>query len=141
MVRYEIEKMIFDNKVTVEELPEIWNKKYEEYLGLTPSTDTEGVLQDIHWANGSFGYFPSYALGTAVAAQIQNHMRKIMPLEQYLEEGNFEPINEYLKEHVHQYGKTKNTNEILMAMTGEEFNPAYYIEYLKNKFETLYKNL
>lgn len=141
MVRYEIEKMIFENKVSVEELPKLWNEKYEEYLGVCPQNDAEGILQDIHWATGAFGYFPSYALGTAIAAQIQAHLKQVMPLEQYLEEGNFEPINDYLKEHIHCYGKTKTTNEILQDMMGEAFNPQYYIEYLKEKYNTLYKEL
>lgn len=141
MVRYEIEKMIFEDQITAEELPSVWNQKMEEYLGITPDTDAEGVLQDIHWANGAFGYFPSYALGTAVAAQIAAHLSSVMPLSQYLEEGNFEPINEYLKEHIHRFGKLKNTNEILKDMMGEEFNPQYYIDYLKEKFTSLYENL
>ena len=141
MVRYEVEKMIFDGSVSVDELPEIWNKKYEEYLGVTPENNAQGVLQDIHWATGAFGYFPSYALGTAIAAQIQAHLRTVMPLDQYLIEGNFEPINNYLKDHIHCFGKTKTTNEILKGMMNETFNPQYYIDYLKNKYTTLYKDL
>ena len=141
MVRYEVEKLIFEDQVTVDQLPEIWNKKYEEYLGVTPSTDAEGVLQDIHWATGAFGYFPSYALGTAIAAQIEAHLRTVMPLETYLSEGNFEPINNYLKDQIHCYGKTKNTQELLLGMMNEDFNPQYYVDYLKNKFTSLYKDL
>ena len=141
MVRYEVEKIIFGGDVSIEELPSIWNKKYEEYLGICPETDSEGILQDIHWAGGSFGYFPSYALGTAIAAQIQAHLRRVMPLEKYLEDGNFEPINAYLAEHIHQYGKTKTTNELLIDMMGEGFNPQYYVDYLKEKYTALYKDL
>ena len=141
MVRYEVEKMIFEDKVSVEDLPEIWNTKYEEYLGIRPSNNKEGVLQDIHWATGAFGYFPSYALGTAIAAQIQAHLRSVMPLDDYLREGHFEPINNYLKDHVHCFGKTKTTNEILKDMMDEDFNPGYYIDYLKNKYTMLYKDL
>lgn len=134
LIRYEIEKMIFEENIDIDRLPEIWNKKYEEYLGVTPEKDSEGILQDIHWAGGSFGYFPSYALGNAIAAQIHAHLKKVMPLETYLEQGNFQPINEYLKDHVHRFGKTKTTNEILTDMMGEAFNPQYYIDYLKEKF-------
>jgi len=141
MVRYEVEKMIFEENISIDELPSIWNQKYEEYLGITPSTDAEGILQDIHWATGSFGYFPSYALGTAIAAQIQAQLRRVMPLDQYLEEGNFKPINDYLTEHIHKFGKTKTTNELLKDMMGEEFNPQYYIDYLKEKYTELYQNL
>lgn len=141
MVRYEVEKLIFENKISIDELPEAWNKKYEEYLGVTPENDAEGVLQDIHWATGSFGYFPSYALGNAIAAQIHAHLKTVMPLDKHLKDGDFQPINTYLKEHIHCFGKTKTTNEILKDMMGEEFNPQYYIDYLKNKYNTLYKDL
>ncbi|NCC00838.1 MAG: carboxypeptidase M32 [Clostridia bacterium] len=141
MVRYEVEKMIFEENADIDKLSEIWNKKYEEYLGVTPEKDSKGILQDIHWAGGSFGYFPSYALGNAIAAQIYAHLKEAMPLDDYLEKGNFQPVNDYLKEHIHRFGKTKTTNEILNDMTGESFNPKYYTEYLKDKYETLYKNL
>lgn len=133
--------MIFEKDMDVDKLPEIWNKKYEEYLGVTPEKDSEGILQDIHWACGNFGYFPSYALGTAIAAQIYAHLKHVMPLDDYLRAGNFQPINEYLKEHIHCFGKTKTTNEILQDMMGEDFNPQYYVDYLKEKYEELYKNL
>ncbi len=141
MVRYEVEKMIFEGDASIDDLPAIWNQKYEEYLGVSPSKDAEGILQDIHWATGSFGYFPSYALGTAIAAQIQAQLRRVMPLDQYLEEGNFDPINAYLAEHIRSFGKTKTTNELLKDMMGEEFNPQYYVDYLKEKYTKLYKNL
>lgn len=139
LVRYEIEKMLFAKEIEVEDLPQIWNEKYEEYLGISPDSDKNGVLQDVHWSCGDFGYFPSYALGTAVSAQIYKNMSGIMPIEEYLESGNLLPIREYLKEHVYQYGKRKNTNEILEEMTGEEFNPSYYIQYLKDKYSKLYE--
>ena len=139
MIRYEIEKMIFAGEAEVKDLPAIWNQKYEEYLGVTPLSDTEGVLQDIHWAGGMFGYFPSYALGSAIAAQLFHHMESIMPIKQYLEEGNLTPIREYLREHIHQYGAAKKTQQILMDTTGEGFNPDYYIAYLTEKFTKLYE--
>ena len=138
LVRYEIEKMIFNNEVSVEELPKVWNEKYEEYLGITPKNDAEGVLQDIHWCGGDFGYFPSYALGSAVAAQIYYKMKEVLPFEECLKQGKLEPIRAYLKEHIHRFGKSKNTNEILVDMMGEEFNPAYYVKYLKEKYTKLY---
>lgn len=138
LIRYEIEKMLFANDITVNELPEIWNKKYEEYLGVKPEHDGEGVLQDIHWAGGSFGYFPSYAIGSAIAAQIYYHMKSKMPIEEYLETGNLTPIREYLNNHIHKFGKTKNTNEILKDMMDEELNADYYIKYLTEKYTKLY---
>lgn len=138
IIRYEIEKMLFANEITVEDLPRIWNKKYEEYMGLTPKSDTEGVLQDIHWAGGMFGYFPSYAIGSAISAQIYHYMQTKMPVEEYLLAGNIAPITEFLNVHIHKYGATKNTNELLMAMMNEEFNADYYIAYLKEKYTNLY---
>ena len=135
IIRYEIEKELFADEIEVEDLPSIWNQKYEEYLGVTPSNDAEGVLQDVHWAGGMFGYFPSYALGSAIAAQMMAHMKKIMPIDTYLEEGNLAAIREYLDEHVHQYGRLKNTNEILMDMMGEPLSAHYFTDYLKDKFE------
>lgn len=138
LVRYEIEKMIFNNEITVEELPKVWNEKYKEYLGIEPDSDSKGVLQDVHWCGGDFGYFPSYALGSAIAAQIYYHIKKVLPFEECLEQGKLEAIRSYLKEHIHRFGKSRSTNEILFAMMGEEFNPNYYIEYLKEKYTRLY---
>lgn len=138
MIRYEIEKMIFNNEVTVEDLPKVWNQKYQEYMGISPSDNRVGILQDTHWSWGEFGYFPSYAIGSAVASQIHAHMKDIMPFDQYLREGNLTPIREYLRDNIHKYGATKNTNQILMDVCGEEFNADYYINYLTEKYKKLY---
>lgn len=139
MIRYEIEKMIFNGDVDVRDLPQIWNQKYEEYLGVTPDNDAEGILQDMHWAGGMFGYFPSYALGSAIAVQLFHYMEGVMPVKEYLREGNLVPIREFLREHIHQYGGAKKTQQILKDTTGEEFNPDYYIQYLTEKFSKLYE--
>ena len=138
LIRYELEKDIFSGKCSVSELPELWNKKYKDYLGITPQNASEGILQDIHWSGASFGYFPSYAVGSAIAAQLYHHMTKQMPLTDYLTEGNMVPIREYLRDHVHKYGAVYPTNELLKKITGEEFNPEYYIRYLTEKYTTLY---
>lgn len=139
MIRYEIEKMIFNDEVTVEELPALWNKKYEEYMGITPANDAEGILQDIHWSGSSFGYFPSYAIGSAIASQIYYFIKKEMPFETYLEEGNMKPIIEFLCNHIHKYGATKNTDELLQGMMGEGFNAQYYTDYLEEKYRRIYQ--
>lgn len=139
MVRYEIEKMIFSGEeIDIYKLPEIWNDKYEEYLGIRPENDAQGILQDIHWAIGSIGYFPSYAIGTAIAAQIYAHLQKVMPLDEYLSSGNLQPVNDYLKENLHKYAGSKTTKELLEGLMGEDFNPEYYINYLKEKYTKLY---
>ena len=120
IVRYEIEKGLFNDEIEVKELPTIWNDMYEKYLGIRPENDANGVLQDVHWAGGSFGYFPSYALGYMYAAQFKNKMLEDLPnFDQLLEEGNLTPIKEWLTRNIHQYGKMKKPLEILTDVTGE----------------------
>lgn len=138
LIRYELEKEIFSGECKVSELPKLWNQKYNDYLGITPKNDAEGILQDIHWAGASFGYFPSYAIGSAIAAQLYAYMEQQIPLSDYLREGNLVPIREFLRDHVHKYGAVYPTNELLKKVTGEEFNPDYYIRYLTDKYTTLY---
>lgn len=139
MIRYEIERMLFADEITVEDLPKIWNQKYKDYLGIEPPNDAQGVLQDVHWSGGSFGYFPSYAIGSAIAAQIYAYMKKTMPFEEYLREGNLTPIREFLRLHIHQYGSSKNTSELLQGMMNEDLNADYYVDYLTEKYTGLYE--
>lgn len=139
IIRYEIEKGLFNGDLKVKDLPKVWNRLYEEYLGVTPENDAKGVLQDVHWAGGSFGYFPSYALGYMYAAQLHNKMLEDLPnFDQLLEEGNLLPIKEWLTEKVHQYGKLKKPLEILTEVTGEGLNAKYLIDYLKEKYGKVY---
>lgn len=138
MIRYEIEKMLVEEDLDVDQLPAVWADKYEEYLGVRPQQDDKGVLQDIHWSQGSFGYFPSYALGSAFGAQMYEVMKHTMKVEQLLEAGDLGPIRDCLKEHIHKFGKLKDSRKLLRDMTGEDFDPKYYIEYLTNKYEKLY---
>ncbi len=138
LIRYEIEKMLIDEDLDVEELPGIWADKYEQYLGVRPEQPAEGVLQDIHWSQGSFGYFPSYALGSAFGAQLYYHMKKEMDFESLLEKGQLDVIRRYLREHIHQYGKIKSSRELLKEATGEDFDPMYYVRYLKEKYGRIY---
>ncbi len=134
MVRYEMEKLIFQEDARVEDLPAIWADKYEEYLGIRPLGYADGILQDVHWAGGNFGYFPSYALGTAFAAQIYHRICQDLPAEQLLEEGRPDEIHRYLKERLHRFGASRTTAELLREVCGEPFDPAYYIRYLEQKF-------
>jgi len=140
IIRYEIEKGLFNDEIEVKDLPEIWNAKYEEYLGVRPDSDSNGVLQDVHWSGGSFGYFPSYALGYMYAAQFKHAMLKELPnFDQLLEEGNIAPIKEWMTKHIHQYGKTKKPLDILKDATGEGLNAKYLLQYLTDKFSQVYK--
>ncbi|MCM1042613.1 MAG: carboxypeptidase M32 [Corallococcus sp.] len=138
MLRYEMEKKFVGGKLEVKDFPEYWNKTFEEYFGITPPNDTLGVLQDVHWAYGNIGYFPTYALGSAISAQLYAAMQKDFDVEASLEIGNTAQINAWLKEHVHKYGSSKYPKEILKAATGEDFNPDYYIDYLTDKYGKLY---
>ncbi len=138
MIRYELEKELIAGTCPVADLPNRWADMYEEYLGIRPKQDSEGVLQDIHWAMANFGYFPSYAIGSAIAAQLHHHIKTKLPLSDYLKDGNLVPIREYLRDHIHKYGAVYPTNELLKKVTGEEFNPEYYIRYLTEKYTELY---
>lgn len=138
MVRYEIEKKLFEEDLNPKELPTIWNKLYKEYLGIDVPNDTLGVLQDVHWASGSFGYFPTYALGSAYSAQLYHQMQKEIDVEKAFSENNLSTVNEWLKEKVHKYAGSKTPAEILMLATGEKFNPNYYIDYLVQKYSKIY---
>ena len=134
MLRYEIEQKVISGELAVKDLPRYWNEKFTEYFGITPPTDTLGVLQDVHWAYGNFGYFPTYALGSAIAAQLYHYMSKDFNVEESLLDGTTKRINQWLKEHIHKYGSSKYPDEILRLATGEDFNPDYYVEYLINKY-------
>ncbi|MDQ0255740.1 carboxypeptidase Taq [Evansella vedderi] len=140
IVRYELEKALINGEIEVKDLPKAWNDKMEELLGIRPSNDAEGVLQDVHWSGGSFGYFPSYALGYVYAAQLKNALDKDLPnYDDLLREGNLAPIKEWMTKHVHQFGKSKEPLEILKDVTGEGVNPSYLIDYLREKYSEVYK--
>lgn len=138
MIRYEIEKKLFSEEVDFATLPQLWNQLYQEYLGITPNNDSEGILQDIHWAGGDFGYFPSYAVGSAISSQIYSHMVNNTAITDWIESGDFQVLKKYLQEYVHQYGAIFDTDEILMRLMDEKFNPDYYIRYLIDKYTKLY---
>ncbi|WP_102399582.1 carboxypeptidase M32 [Haloimpatiens massiliensis] len=139
IIRYEIEKMLINGKIQVKDLPRVWNEKYKEYLGVEPSTDSEGVLQDVHWAGGDFGYFPSYALGNLYGAQFLNKMRDdIKDLDEQIEKGNFGVIHSWLKENVHKHGAVYKPSELIKMVTGEELKAKYFIEYLNKKYAEVY---
>lgn len=140
MIRYELEKALMNGELEVADLPQAWNDKYEEYLGIRPGNDGEGVLQDVHWAGGDFGYFPSYALGYIYAAQFMNAMKKELPeFEQLLSAGNIKPIKDWLAENIHRHGKMKEPLELLQDITGEGLNVQYLIDYLKEKYKEVYQ--
>ena len=139
MVRYELEKMIFAGELSIEDLPRVWKQKMVEYLGLEPENDSVGLMQDVHWYCGLVGYFPSYAIGNAYASQIFNTMKKDFDVDKALENGDLKKITDWLGEKIHKYGKLKDTSDIIKEVTGEELNPKYYIDYLKEKYSKIYE--
>lgn len=140
MIRYEIEKSLINGDISVAELPRVWNEKYREYLGIDPRNDAEGVLQDVHWAGGSFGYFPSYSLGNMYAAQMVHTLKTAMPeFEALIMTGNLLPIKEWLTEKVYQHGKLLTPGEIILQVTGEPLNPTYLANHLESKYKDIYR--
>jgi carboxypeptidase Taq len=130
IIRYEIEKDLLAGKIKVQDLPKVWNAKYKECLGVTPKNDAQGLLQDIHWSHGAFGYFPTYLLGTLISAQLWQKMPKTTDLK---------TIREWLRKNIHQHGRVYTTNELLQKTTGEPLNPKHFIQYLEEKFKKMYK--
>jgi carboxypeptidase Taq len=140
IIRYEIEKGLINDEIEVKDLPVIWNSMYDKYLGIRPDNDSLGVLQDVHWSNGSFGYFPSYALGYMYAAQFKNKMLKDLPtFDHLLEKGDLLPVKEWLNKNIHQFGKLKKPLEILHDVTGEGLNAKYLVDYLYEKYGDIYQ--
>lgn len=135
MIRYELEKKIIEGDVDVNELPKLWNEAYEEYLGVSSQTMKEGILQDGHWSSGSFGYFPSYLLGTMVACQLHELAQEVFPdLKKRIREGDFADVRMWLKENVHCFGKGKSINAILKETTGRELESKPFLTFLKERF-------
>lgn len=138
MLRYDLEKAMMSGELEVKDVPNAWNAKFKEYFGIDVPSDKEGCLQDVHWAGMSFGYFPTYALGSAYAAQFYHAMEKDIDIKEAILSGTTKPINDWLKEHIHKYGASKDPKEIILAATGEPFNPHYYVDYLKKKYSEIY---
>lgn len=138
MIRYEIEKRMISGEIGVDELPKEWNKLYKEYLGVEVPNDKMGILQDVHWAGGTIGYFPTYAVGSAYASQIYHKMSQDIDTKKEMGSENLKQINLWLKDKIHKYGSTMDPKDILKSATGEAFNPNYYVDYLINKYGKIY---
>ncbi|MBP5293695.1 MAG: carboxypeptidase M32 [Clostridia bacterium] len=138
MVRYELEKKLMSGQMQVRELPKAWNALYKEYLGIDVPDDTHGVLQDTHWSGGMIGYFPSYALGSAYGAQFLARMKETVDVDACLARGDFKPINAWNRENIWKFGCLKKPGQILSDVLGRDFDPSYYIDYLKSKISDVY---
>ena len=139
MVRYEVEKQLLHGELAVKDLPAEWNRLYREYLGVAVPDDAHGVLQDVHWSQGDFGYFPGYALGTAYAAQMVQAMRRSFDFDECCRTGNLQPIVEYQTQHLWQYGKELEAGELIARNCPGGFDPAVFTGYLEQKYREIYR--
>ncbi|MBE5774121.1 MAG: carboxypeptidase M32 [Clostridiales bacterium] len=138
MVRYELEKALFDGKITAKDLPAEWNRLYKEYLGVDVPCDREGVLQDTHWSGGMFGYFPSYALGSAYGAQLLEKMKESFDVFAAVEKGDLAPVRNWLSENIWQHGSLYTPTVLMEKAFGGKFDAKYYVDYLTEKFTEIY---
>ncbi len=139
MLRLEIEIALLEGKIAVKDLPEYWNAKMQEYLGVTTPNDAQGVLQDIHWSQGSLGYFSTYALGNLISAQLWEKINQAIPdLPEQIARGEFAGLLGWLRSNVHVYGRKYKPQELVQRITGEKINPAAYMRYLKRKYSEIY---
>jgi carboxypeptidase Taq len=139
VMRYEIEKDLFAEKIKTAELPGIWNAKMKSLLGITPPTDSLGVLQDIHWSQGLFGYFPTYFLGNLYGAQLWERAKKDVPrLNARIAKGQLLPLRDWLRKNVHGSGRTYTADELIRRATGTKLQSRPFLRYVEEKFGELY---
>lgn len=139
MVRYDLERALIAGDLFPADLPEAWNAAMEAALGIRPSNDREGVLQDIHWAHGAFGYFPTYALGNLYAAQFWRQVRREIPdLDLLIARGEFLPLREWLGRRIHLLGRTYTAGDLIRRVTGETLDPSHFVAHLEEKLGRIY---
>ncbi|MFK7984010.1 MAG: carboxypeptidase M32 [Saprospiraceae bacterium] len=139
LIRFEMEKGLMEGTLKVDNLDEVWNAKYKEYLGVKVPDAKHGILQDIHWSHGSIGYFPTYSLGSFYAAQFFQQAEKEIPnLLEEIENGNNQPLLDWLRENTHQHGRYYNAEELCKKITGEKLNFKYFMKYARQKFGGIY---
>jgi carboxypeptidase Taq len=135
MLRYELEKQLLTGELAVRDLPAAWNAGMEQRLGIRPANDAEGCLQDIHWAVGSFGYFPSYALGAVISAQLYEGLRRDVPnLEEQIARGEFTGLFGWLRTNVHSVGAKVTVNELMKIATGKPLSATAFVRYVESKY-------
>jgi len=139
VLRFEIERDLIRGDLAVEDVPDVWNEKMASYLGVRPETDAEGCLQDIHWSHGSFGYFPTYSLGSVIAAQLFDAAeRDIDGLDGRIRDGEFDVLHQWLSDGVHRHGKRFETNDLVRRATGEDVSADAFVDYATAKYGELY---
>jgi carboxypeptidase Taq len=139
MLRFELELAFVQDDLNIDELPEIWNEKMREYLGITPPNDAQGVLQDVHWSSGLVGYFSTYALGNLIASQLWEQIRKDIPdIDDQIEQARFGDLLGWLRRTIHQHGAKYEPMELLRRAVGSGLDPAPYMRYLEDKYRGIY---
>jgi carboxypeptidase Taq len=139
LLRFELENDLLEGRLKVADLPAAWNAKMKECLGLTPPDDAQGVLQDVHWASGLIGYFPTYALGNLLAAQLFERIRLDLPgLDAHIEDGQFAPLLDWLRQHVYCHGAKFTPADLIQRVTGRPLQAGPFVRYLKAKYGELY---
>lgn len=140
IIRFEIEKELLEDRIKIEELPDAWNAKYKEYLGIEPANDREGVLQDVHWSLGMVGYFQSYALGNLYGGQFLDQLKKDVPNAiSEIAHGDFAPVNSWLIANIHQAGRLHTPEELVKQVTGRGLSAQYFLDYLQEKYVGIYQ--
>ncbi len=140
IIRYEIEKELMEGKMSVNDIKKNWNKKYKSYLGVDVPDDARGMLQDIHWSHGSFGYFPTYSIGSLYAAQFYAQAKSdIQDLEKQISKGNSTPLLEWLRDNIHQHGRMYYPEQLCKRITGEGLNAKHFLNYAKEKYSDIYR--
>jgi carboxypeptidase Taq len=139
ILRFEIERDLIRGDLDVDEVPGVWNDRMEEYLGVRPANDAEGCLQDIHWTHANFGYFPTYSLGSMLAAQLYAAAeRDLDDIAADVENGEFDRLYGWLNENVHEHGCRYTTPELVQRATGEDLTAGYFLDYATAKYGRLY---
>jgi len=140
IMRYEIEKKLISDEINAPDLPDVWDSKMEEYLGIRPSNAADGVLQDTHWSQGLIGYFPTYLLGNLYGAQLLNTASKEIPdLDSQTRSGNMSGLKEWLRSNVHTVGRALSASDLISKITGEDLSANYFLDYLDEKYSELYR--
>lgn len=140
MLRLELEIALMERSLEVKDLPEAWNAKMEQFLGVTPPNDADGVLQDVHWSSGLIGYFSTYALGNLISLQLWELIQQDIPnLPDLVRKGQFGELLEWLRRKVHRHGAKYEPQDLIMRITGSKIDPEPYMRYLNNKYGQIYK--
>jgi carboxypeptidase Taq len=139
LLRFELECDLLTGDLAVEDLPDAWDAKMQEYLGITPPTDSQGCMQDVHWSIGLIGYFPTYSIGNLLSGQLWHALGTALPdIDAQIECGEFAPLLGWLREHVHAYGKKFLPGELAVKATGEPLTSQHYLNYLQRKYSDIY---